>query len=397
MPYYYWRGVELTGNLKKGKLFARSRDHLDALLLKREIALMNCTAATQWFARPIFLSHKIEFFKRLAVLIDAGVSVPNSLALVADQLDHPRFQEIIYQVCTQVTEGKSLSQAMQSYPELFSVIMIQLVSAGEESGNLAQALDGICAHLIATQEFYSRLRSVLMLPLITVLFFLIIAAIIFTVIMPRFVEIISSFNQQLPPLTRKLMAISDFMMSGGMIICLSGLVILVWLLWRITQQGMARKIKEYCMLHTPLIGTIIQQRFLAYSLRSIALLVQGGVPIVHAVKLVRQSTDHSIFEQQLFFMEQDIQAGSSLSDAMARHPQEIFSPDTIAMVQVAEESGRLGPLLHKTATTYHDRVIDTLSMLTMVLQPIIMILLGLLVGALVYAVYGPIMNMSNSF
>lgn len=397
MPYYHWRGVELTGRLKKGKLFARSQDHLDALLLKREIALLSCWSVRQWFSRPIFLSHKTEFFKRLAVLIDAGVSVPDSLALVGDQLDHPRFQEMIYHVYVQVVEGKALSEAMSSYPELFSVIIIQLVNAGEESGNLAQALEGICEHLVATQDFYNRLRSALMLPLITIMFFLTITGIIFTVIMPRFVEIFSSFNQEIPSFTKQLLAISNFMMSSSMLIVIVALILMVWFLWRITRYGKSRTIKEYCMLHLPFVGTIIQKRFLAHSLRSIALLVQGGVPIVHAVGFVRNATDHSIFSQQLFFLEQDIRAGSSLSDAMARHPQEIFSPDSIAMVQVAEESGRLAPLLHKTATTYHDQVIHKLTTLTMLLQPIIMILLGLLVGILVYAVYGPIMNMSHAF
>lgn len=397
MPYYYWRGVELTGTIRKGRLFARSQEHLDTLLLKREIALLKCSSCRQWFSRPIFLSHKIQFFNRFAVLIDAGVSVPESLALVADQLDHPGFQEIVYDVHVRVREGGSLSDTMQLYPELYSSIIIQLVRAGEESGSLPQALDGICAHLHATQDFYSRLRSALMVPFITILFFLAIVMIIFTVIMPRFIEIFASFNKELPPITKRLLAMSNFMMSGGSIILFSLLIIGGWFLWRITRRGSPARIKEYILLHTPLVGTIIQKRFLAHSLRSIALLVKGGVPIVHAVSLVRKATSHSIFEQQLFFVEQDIQAGSSLSDAMARHPQEIFSPDSIAMVQVAEESGRLAPLLHKTAAAYHEQVIHTLTTLTLFLQPVIMILLGLLVGTLVYAVYGPIMSMSDAF
>lgn len=397
MPYFYWRGVELTGNIRKGKLFARSQEHLDQLLFKREIALLKCKTTVQWFARPIFLSHKAEFFKRLAVLIDAGVLVPDALALVADQLDHIRLQEIVYDLARQVTEGNSLSNAMQQYDFIFSVIMIQLVRAGEESGNLAQALDGICNYLKANQDFYSRLRSALTVPLITLTFFFVIMLIIFTVIMPRFVEVFASFNQELPPLTKQLLEVSNFIMSSSMVIMVLFLVITSYVVWRIAQRGIMRRAKEYLFLYTPLVGTIIQQRFLAHALQSIALLIEGGVPLLHAVRLLREATPHAIFSEQLFYLEQDIQAGSSLSDAMARHPQEIFSPDSIAMIQVAEESGKLETLLQKTANSYQENVVRTLTNLTVLLQPIILILLGLLVAMLIYAVYGPIMNMSNAF
>ncbi len=397
MPYYRWRGVNLMGTIKRGVLFARSAEHLDELLLKRQLALLSHKQMRQWISRPIKLSNRLQLFQQLATLIDAGVLIPDALLIIANQTEHPQLQEKMHTVAQMVIAGISLSDALEDTGAIASPIIIQLIKAGEESGKLPLSLDAICAHLSATQDFYRRLRSALMLPAITLLFFFVIIVIIFTIIMPRFIEIFTSMQAEIPPLTQTLLSISAFMRSSamGLIVAIGTLIALV--MWRITRKGKPRRILDSALLKTPVVGELLTQRFLSYMMRALAVLLEGGMPLSQALAIVRSSVQNHCFIQYLQNLENDIMAGNSLSGAMAHHGEGLFSPDTIAMIEVGEESGRLPILLMRASDAYHMRVIQRLSWLTMLLQPTVMIILGMLVALLIFAVYGPIFNMSRIF
>ncbi len=397
MPYYYWRGVALTGNYKKGRLFARSQEHLDQLLLKRHIALIKCKKLKQLFAKPIRLSHIAQFINRLSVLITAGVFLPDALSIVGDQIDHPQLQEIINSIGEQVQSGESFASALKQYPKQFNYLMVQTISAGEESGNLPVALEGLCEHINGMQEFYRKVRNALMTPLITVIFFLMITTLIFTVIMPRFVDIFASMQQEIPISTQRLLAVSAFMTSYGMLLLVSVLLIIFFILNRVTKFGLGQRIKNKTIMRIPIINSISQERFICSIFQSLSLLIDGGMPVVQALATVRNATNHHLFYQQLSYLENDLSAGSSLSDAMARHPDGIFSQNSIAMVQVGEESGKLGSLLKQIACDYQETVFQKLTRISFLLQPAIMLLLGLMVGLLIFAVYAPIFSLSNAF
>lgn len=397
MPYYRWRGIELTGTIKKGVLFARSPEHLDFLLLKREVALIGCKPIRQWIKRPIKLADRVQLFSQLATLIDAGVLVPDALDIVANQVDNVRLQEAMHKVSNQVVEGVLLSDALRSYPQVANQIMIQLIQAGEESGELAQTLDALCKHLIATQDFYRRLRSALLLPAITFLFFFVILVIIFVVIMPRFMDVFTSMGKDIPPLTQWLLYISDFMRTPTMGLIGALLALVVVLIWRLSRRGLGRRVLDRLLIATPVIGTLLQERFLAYAMQALAVLLAGGMPLFQALSVVRSVTQNHVFKEQLRDIESHVHAGSSMSDAMARHPDAIFGQDVVAMIEVAEASGRLSVLLDRVAHAYYERVMQRLSWLTLLLQPMVMIILGLFVALLIFAVYGPIFTMSSAF
>jgi type II secretory pathway component PulF len=397
MPYYRWQGVTLTGATKRGKLFARSTDHLDELLFKRNIALLKYKQLRNWGIAPITLKHHIHLFQQLATLIDAGIAVPHAVQIVANQVEHHQLQERMHQVAQLVHAGTSLSAALFQTGAVQSSIILQLIRAGEESGNLSQALDAICTHIRATQDFQRRLRSALFLPAITLGFFLVILIIIFTVIMPRFIDIFGTMNAQIPPLTQKLLAVSFFMRSASMGLFISVVALVILVCWRITRKGAGRRAIDWSLLHIPFVGTLIQNRFLSYSMRAIAVLLEGGLPLDTAIQIVRESVSNHILQQYLVEFEAVIRSGGSLSSAMTLYADSLFSQDSIAMVEVGEESGRLPALLLRVADAYHYRVMQQISFLTMLVQPAVMILLGLLVALLIFAVYGPIFSMSRMF
>jgi len=397
MPYFRWRAVNLTGSIKRGMLFARSEEHLDQLLLKRQLALLSCKQMRQLMPRPIRLSNRLQLFQQLTTLIEAGVLIPDALLIVANQTEHPQLQEKMHAVAQMVIAGVALSDALEQTGAIASPIIIQLIRAGEESGKLPLSLEAICSHLSATQDFYQRLQSALMLPAITLLFFCIIIVIIFTVIMPRFIEIFTSMQATIPPLTQTLLSISAFMRSPAMGLLLAVCALFVLLFWRITRRGKPRRILDTLLLQTPFIGSLLTERFFSYMMRALAVLLEGGMPLSQALAVVKLSVKNHHFIQYLQALEDDILAGTSLSSAMAQQVDGLFSPETIAMIEVGEESGRLPILLLRASEAYHTRVIQRLSWITMLLQPTVMIILGMLVALLIFAVYGPIFNMSRIF
>ncbi len=394
MPYYHWKGVTLTGAMKKGTLFGRNSDHLDQLLLKRQIALVAHKPKKYLIQQSINLGHKAEFFRQLSILIDAGVLVPDALTIVGDQLDHPQLQEVVHAVAIRVHEGVSLSDALSAYPTIFNEIMIQLVRAGEESGSLGKSLDGICGHLLATQDFYTRIRAALLLPIITLSFFLVIVLLIFIIVLPHFSDIFASMKQEMPPLTKTLLALSAFMASTKMIVVVLGVAIFALLFFKLTQHGRGRVWRDAVILRIPFIGSLVQERFLAYAMQSLALLLEGGMPLAQSLEIVKNAIPNKKLQMQLAYLEWEVLSGNMLSDAMARHPHQLFSQDVVAMVEVGQESGNLAPLLKRVGRSYHERLTKKLAGITMLLQPTLMIILGLLVGMLIFAVYGPIFNLA---
>jgi len=408
MPYYRWHGVDIVGGHKKGLLFARSVEHLDALLMTREIALLTHKPQRQWMKKTIRMRDKLQFFRQLSVLIDSGVLLSDALGIVGDQLNHPPFQEMVHAIAVQVQEGVSLSGAFTAYPQVVDSITIQLIRAGEESGRMTEALEAISGHMAASQDFYSRVRSALFLPVITLIFFLAIMMMIFVLIMPRFIDIFASMQQEIPPLTKHILAVSEFMRSPwmGIMVLAGGLLSILG--WRLTRRARGRRILDTLLLHLPLIGPIMQQRFLGYTMQALSVLLQGGMPLREALGVVRESVRNQLFQEQLAALENQIVAGSSLSDAMIRQQSSfalratadrggVWAPDVIAMIEVGQESGRLSMLLGREGHTYYERVSQQLSWLTMLLQPTVMIFLGLLVALLIFAVYGPIFTMSSAF
>src|SRR3990167_3729233 len=267
MPYYRWRGVELTGNIRKGRLFAQSAEHLDELLLKREIAILSSKPIKEWFPRPIRTADRAQLFSQLATLIDAGVLIPDALMIVANQVSNSQLQEIMHEVARLVTQGLSLSQALERYPQLANPIMIQLIRAGEESGDISTTLTALCTHLMATADFYKRLRAALILPAITLLFFTGVLLVIFIGIMPRFIDVFASMGKEIPPLTRNMLAISNALQSPMVGLVLSILALGALLAWRLRTNAKVRRALDRALLNLPLIGPILQQRFLAYSMQ----------------------------------------------------------------------------------------------------------------------------------
>jgi len=395
MPYFKWRGVTIVGDWRTGKQFAPSHQHLDAHLLKKQIALIESWPVTsRWFLRSVSRADTIQFFRQLSVLIQAGILLPEALAIAGAQLSNPRLQEVVYAVADAVQGGSSFGNALQRYPKVFSKIMVQLVQAGEESGKLAPALQALSDHLEATHDLYSRIRAALMMPVVTFLFFCAIVSGMFVFILPRFEHIFASMKVPIPPLTQTLLSISAFMRSGSMLMLLGVCVLIIFSLWLFKRTTQGKNMLDAFWLKVPFVGGLLCSRFTAYFFHSVGMLLEGGMPLVPALSVVRQSIGNVVFAQQVAQVQKRVDAGESLSDALAESDEGLFSPEAIAMVLVGQESSSLPMVLKRVAAAQREQIRSRLTSATVLVQPLLMVLLGLLVALLIFAIYTPIFNLS---
>lgn len=397
MAYFTWKGIDLQGSIHKGKLFARSSAELDALLLKQEIALLSCAPAKQilFMERGIRQSQKIQFFKQCAQLLDAGVLLPDALTVIYSQTHHSQWHLILATVSNCVHEGSSLSQALERYPAVFDSVMINMIHVGQESGHLVASLTLLGDYLTTKHEFGNSMRSAAMVPLITLGFFTIIAMAIFIFIIPHFITMFESVKQELPAVTRMMIASSDFFRSRFLLLfigCIAASII-VARSFITTKRGAF--VWDSFLLRVPCIGFLIMQSSLANFLQAMAMLTGGGMHIVPALAVAKGMIGNKRIKYHIEIIEKEVHAGSSLSQAMIFEPGQIFGAHAIAIINVGQESGRLTVLLNQTARMYQENIKKNIAMLTTLINPLLMVILGLLITFLVFAVYLPVFNLSN--
>ena len=395
MPYFKWIGIDIAGTTKKGKKSACSLEDLSQQLLHQGVALLHsrlCYAPS--FFWPINGKIKSDLFKQKAKLLRAGVLLPQVLEVVAQQLNNPIMYDILLSIGHDIQQGISFGKALEKHPALHNPMVVIMLAAGHESGNIINAVENVALYFHKQHAFNKNLRAALAMPFLTLLFFLGISFFIFVFIIPRFADMFSSLQQELPPLTRSMIAISDFMGSLSMvyvIMCIAATIFCMHYYCTIIQ---GKKKWNAIIDRIPFIGGIMWQYHMCQVLQALALLVASGVPLVAALKIVSESIDHELVKIQLQGLHTDVAAGQLLSNAMAATSW--FLPEVIALIYVGEESGTLGHSLESAALVYNDKVEESLRRFVFFLQPFIIILLGLLVTTLIFAVYSPIMQLSHA-
>ncbi len=395
MPYFRWSGVDIMGKDRCGKRFATSLSDLDQILFKRDIALLRCTLARVWWSGKVKSSAKLVMLKQLATLINSGVLLPDALELVSEQIGHLPLQETMFTIAEDVRHGVAFSKACAQYPHVFDHMTIHMMQVGYDAGNVAQVLEQICAYQEQAHAFRNKLRAAAWLPLLTLGFFVIIALTIFIVIVPKFAQLFQSAHQELPYLTQVVMSISDALRSWYALAGVLTLAVVGIGVRRYSKSKNGKPIIDALVLRVPVLKDSISNSAMVYFLRSMALLLQGGMQLLPALRTAKNVVGNSVLHNHLSKLEYDIESGCSLSQAFMHYDERLFTQELVALTKVGEESGNIGYMLGHAATVYDEKVKRSLLMIATMLQPILMIVLGLLIGLLVFAVYGPIFNMAN--
>ena len=393
MPYYSWSGVNIFGDVKKGKVFARSDEDLDKMLFARNIALIKYkNLKIPRFLGKITSDDKIHFFRQLGVLLNSGVRLPDALMILCDQAKHVRLKELIFNIELDILQGLSLSEVLAKYPDIFDDLMAQIVKVGQESGGLGASLVQLSDYLEEKQVFYKKIKSASMLPAITLGFFLFITFVIFAFVVPKFAEVFASIGKELPALTRYILGVSNFLRSSMFIVLLLSAILFLLLLRKYTKFPALKKVSDKMGLA---IG-VYRETFLVNFLRSISMMLKGGVRLVPAIHIASSSIKNDTIKLCVEKLEYDVYAGSSLSQSMIDYGGKLFPQDLVAIVKVGEETGKLGVMLDKAADMYRQKISRSILFFTTIFQPLLMIMLGLLITLLIFAIYIPIFGLAST-
>jgi type IV pilus assembly protein PilC len=338
----------------------------------------------------VALADLVIFTRQLATMIDAGLAMVQSLQALADQTSNKVMRDVIRDVCTRVEGGDSFSEALQKHPKVFSRLYVCMVSAGEKGGLLAEILGRLATYLENAARLRKKVKSAMMYPTVVSVVAVLITIFLLIKVVPVFGEIFASFGAKLPAPTQYLINISDFVKHYLVLVLVGGGgAVYGWLYFIKTPPGRhfwdARRIK------LPVFGSIAHKICLARFTRTLASLIRSGVPILEVLQIVSQTVGNVIMEKAIKTAAVDIERGESISAALGKHP--VFPSMIVRMVTAGEQTGKIDSMLERISDFLDEEIETTLSGLTALIEPILIVFLGVVVGGMVICMFLPIFKL----
>jgi type IV pilus assembly protein PilC len=333
--------------------------------------------------------HVMTFTRQLATLIDAGLPILRSLFILSEQVESVVFKEKIHAMVKDIEGGSSLSEAMSKHPKVFDGLYVNMVRAGEIGGVLEAVLDRIAYFLEKREALKGKVKSAMMYPVVVSVLAALIVGVILWKIMPRFVVIFEQLGAELPALTLALVKASEILVNKTWIVVLIAVVIFVGF-----KQINSTKSGKYAIdrmsLKLPVLGELLRKVAIARFAGTLATLVTAGVPILQALDIVRDTSGNEVIARAMDKVYQSVKDGESIHEPLSECP--VFPPLVVHMVAVGEETGAIDQMLEKVAEAYEREVDDTVNALTSILEPLLIVFLGAIVGVIVVALYLPLFS-----
>src|SRR3990167_6000 len=394
MPLFKWMASDTENNIQTGLISASSEKDLEKKLQELKLTLLESSIDIPTGFRSIPFSQKVQFFHNLYMLMESGVLLPQALELIVPNISNNNFKNIIADISVEVNQGKALSDCLKNYKPIFSQFMIQIVKAGQESGNLAVCLEQLSEYLNLRADFNKKIKSSLVLPIITFAFFILISLVIFIYIIPSFSSISTMSKTELPELTKRLINISLFLSSVGILKIFIFLILILLAKILFLKSKVGSKFKDFLFFKLPLFKEISKNVVLTIFLRSTSVMLNTGIALNKTLENVTESLDGNFLKNDFINLTSDVEKGKTLSDAMKSY--KIFPKELIAMMHVAQESGNLPQAMNLASNLYYQKVIKYLNLIVSLIQPILIIFMGILIALLIGSVYLPIVQMPMS-
>jgi type IV pilus assembly protein PilC len=388
---FNWEGVDKNNRTMRGDMRAASETVVTSTLRRQGIRVIKIKKLSLRGGGSIKDRDVTFFTRQLSTMMRAGVPLLQSFDIVARGHSNPRFSRILLDIKSQVETGLSLSQAFRRYPMQFDGLYCNLVAAGEQAGVLDTVLDRLATYKEKILAIKGKIKSALFYPAMVVVVAIVVITVIMVFVIPSFKEVFTSFGANLPGPTLIVIALSDFFVSYWYL--MFGLAIAagvgMWFLWK--RVPAFRRIFDRLSLKFPIIGKVLQQAAIARWSRTLATMFAAGVPLVDALDSVAGAAGNQVYADATKRIRTDVSTGTSLSSAMMG--TDVFPNMVLQMTQIGEESGSLDGMLNKVADFYEREVDDAVTALSSLMEPILMVFLGVVVGGLVIAMYLPIFKL----
>jgi type IV pilus assembly protein PilC len=389
---YTWEGKDRTGRVLKGEVRSPGEASVSAHLRRQGINVIK-------IKRVRVSNKKISdkditlFTRQLAVMMKSGVPLLQAFDIVGKGHSNPSVAQLLLDIKTDVETGSSMQQAFRKHPLYFNDLYCNLVGAGEAAGILDSLLDRLATYMEKILAVKSKIKSALFYPVSIIVVAFIITAVIMIFVIPAFKELFSNFGADLPAPTLMLMAVSDFFVDYWYLIFggLGGGLYAFFYTWKRNKQ--MQIVMDRLLLRVPIFGPLVRKATIARWTRTLSTMFAAGVPLVESLDSVAGAAGNAVYSDATKSIQHQVSTGTSLTAAM--QSTEVFPSMVLQMVAIGEESGSLDAMLSKVADFFESEVDDAVAAISSLMEPVIMVVLGTLIGSMVIAMYLPIFKMGQ--
>jgi type IV pilus assembly protein PilC len=405
MAEFTYTGVDRQGNKVNGKLAAGSEGEVRMLLRSQGIRPLRLSTGAFSMDQDIFAMLKPKagtgsvpigilaaFTRQLQVLLQSGIPLVTALEILGEQNDSIHLRHAILDIKEKVSGGSYFWESVSGFPRIFPRLYSSLVRAGEASGAMEQILDRLANYIESMERLSKQMKSAMFYPVMVGLVGVGVIAGMLTFVIPKFEEMLKANNAQLPWVTQALVDTSHFV-TNHFLILFAGIFSFGYLLVRYIRSPEGRGVFDRLLFSTPVFGKLIQKAGIARFSRTLATLLASGVPLVEAIDIVKNTVDNSVIEEQVSRIRKSLEDGQTLSATLGRLPA--FPKMTVQMVRVGESTGSLEKMLDRMAKIYEQDVETMVAGLAKLIEPVILVVLGGLVGGILIAMYLPIFSMAQ--
>jgi type IV pilus assembly protein PilC len=395
---FLWEGKTRQGNVQKGEISANNKEEVMALLRKQNITPVNVAAKPREikisFGDPKVSDKDVVILTRqLATMIDAGLPLVQCLEILGSQTENKTLSKTIIQVRSDVESGATFAEALKKHPKVFDNLYVNMVAAGEAGGILDTILGRLAAYMEKFAKIKRQIKSAMIYPAVILFVAVAVVSILLVVVVPMLADMFKESGQALPLPTRIVVAVSDFLKGWG------GLIVLVSIVggifgiknWRKTENGL--RTTDRIAMRIPVMGSLITRVSVAKFTRTLGTLMTSGVPILEGLIIVAKTAGNKIVEEAIMQTRQSVSEGKTLAEPLSK--AKVFPAMVTQMISVGEATGALDNMLNKIADFYDEEVDSAVAALTSMLEPMLMIFLGVTVGFVIIAMYMPIFQMGS--
>lgn len=400
MAEFKYVAIGAQGNHFTGQITAASREAAVAAIRQQGNKPVNVSEAKAAkrefsFGKKVKIKDLVIFTRQLATMISAGVPIVRALATLQAQTENKYFKEVVGQITKKVESGSSLSEALEQYPKVFSTIYINMVRAGEEGGILDQSLLRLALQTEKDAAIRKKVKSAMTYPMvisgITVLAFFV----LMTMVVPKLGEVIKGMGAPLPMLTQVMLAAGNFMKTPLFLICFFGLIIGgTFAFKRYVRTEKGRYNYHFVLLKLPIVKVLITKVAVARFARTFSSLMSAGVTVLVAIETTSAAVGNKVVERELTEAAKQVKNGTQFSAALAN--SQVFPPIVSQMLAVGEETGQIDQILIKVAEFYEEEVDAFVDGLTSIIEPLMILVLGGMVGLVAASVFGPLSSLTQN-
>lgn len=403
MPNFLYTAKSLDGETKTGSLVAEDIRELAQILKKDRLILVDAKSKIEkkksvfgsfFSGRKVSISEKMFMTRNLSIMVSTGLPLVKGFSILSAQAKTKPMKLALLDISQEVSKGKSLADSFKKYPNIFSELFVSMIQAGEESGTLEDVLKTLSLQLEKEKEMQSKIKKALIYPVILIVVMILVAIALSIFVLPKINSFFMGFNADLPITTRMILGSGDFFMKFWHLF-LAGLFVLIFLFMTLMRSKRGRFFIDTILLKIPAVSSLVKKSNTASLIRSLSSLLSAGVPLIRSLQITHDIVSNFYFKRALSGTTKQIEKGEKLSLSLGSY-HNIFPYGAIEMIEIGEETGQTSLILKKLAEFYEEEVSNTAENLSVIIEPALIVVIGLAVGIFAVSIMGPLYSILGS-